>query len=75
MREQLRLGVWLVLAFGLVLTLASLFADPLALGQPGSSFGWKQVSGTLIGALVVAGAGLALHRLGRDHGGGEDGSS
>lgn len=50
------------MAFGVLLTIASLFADPLALGMPGSSFGWKQVLGTFLG-LVIAGLGwLVLYR-------------
>lgn len=56
MKEQLRLASWGVIAFGTILLLASLFADPLGLGRPGTSFGWKQILGTLIGvALTVVG--------------------
>jgi hypothetical protein len=36
-----------------------LFADQLALGTPGSGFGLKQLSGTLIGLLIAA-AGIAV---------------
>ena len=49
----------MILAIGTVLTLVSVFADPLALGMPGSGFGWKQISGTLFG-LALAGLGLWL---------------
>ena len=47
---------WLVLVAGLLLALASLFADPLGLGaSPG--FWLKQTLGLLVGAaLVVLGA-------------------
>jgi hypothetical protein len=58
-REQLRAGTFVILAFGIVLTLVSVFADPLALGLPGSGFGWKQITGSLVG-LVIAGLGLWL---------------
>lgn len=61
MNEQLRLGAYLLTAFGVVLLLASVFADPLALGMPGSSFGWKQVLGSAVG-LVVATFGLVILR-------------
>lgn len=65
-REQLRAGAFVILAFGVILTLVSVFADPLALGLPESGFGWKQISGTLTG-LVIAGLGLWLTvRLGSD---------
>ena len=57
MQEQLRIGAYALLVFGVVLLLASLFADPLALGRPGTSFGWKQITGSLVGLLL---AGLAF---------------
>jgi hypothetical protein len=42
----------LMLVAGLLLALASLFADPLGLGgTPG--FGWKQALGLLVGAALV----------------------
>ena len=63
MKEQLRLGAYVVLAFGVVLLLASLFADPLALGTPHTGFGWKQILGTLIG-LGISVAGWLLVRRG-----------
>lgn len=61
MNEQLRLLAYAVLAIGIVLLLASLFADPLALGQPGTGFGWKQIAGTLVG-LGLTGLGYKLVR-------------
>ena len=43
---------WLMLVAGLLLALASLFADPLGLGAtPG--FGYKQTLGLLVGAALV----------------------
>jgi hypothetical protein len=59
--EQLRLGAYLVTAFGIILLLVSLFADPLALGQPGTSFGWKQMLGSALG-LIIATAGFVVLR-------------
>jgi hypothetical protein len=61
MHEQLRIGAYAVLIFGLVLLLASLFADPLAIGQPGTGFGWKQLTGSAVG-LVIATLGVLLIR-------------
>lgn len=58
-REQLRAGAFAILAFGIFLTLISVFADPLALGMPGSGFGWKQITGTLFG-LGLASLGFWL---------------
>jgi hypothetical protein len=58
-REQLRAGSFVILALGVLLTLVSIFADPLALGLPGSGFGWKQTTGTICG-LALVGLGLWL---------------
>ncbi len=44
-----------------MLTIASLFADPLALGMPGSGFGWKQVRGTVLGLVISAAGGYVLY--------------
>ena len=49
----------MILAFGVILTLVSVFADPLALGLPGSGFGWKQITGTIAG-LSISALGLWL---------------
>lgn len=49
------------MAFGVLLTIASLFADPLALGMPGTGFGWKQLLGTLIGLLISGAGGYVLY--------------
>jgi hypothetical protein len=61
LNEQLRLGAYLLTAFGVILLLASVFADPLALGTPGTSFGWKQLLGSAMG-LVLATLGLVVLR-------------
>jgi hypothetical protein len=63
--DQFRLGAYLVLVFGVLLLLASLFADPLGLGQPGTSFGWKQMLGTVLGLAVIGGGIVLLRRLNR----------
>lgn len=65
MHEQLRIGAYAILVFGVVLVLASLFADPLALGRPGTSFGWKQMLGTLVGLLIAGSSFLLIRRLER----------
>jgi hypothetical protein len=64
-KEQLRLGAYAVLVFGVVLLLASLFADPLAIGTPHSGFGWKQVLGTLIGLIISVGGYWLVRRAER----------
>jgi len=67
LREQLRAGTFVILAFGIVLTLVSVFADPLALGMPGSGFGWKQTTGTIFGLFFVAlGFWLSMRLSGDD---------
>ncbi|MFW6075104.1 MAG: hypothetical protein ACOC9Y_05875 [Chloroflexota bacterium] len=53
-REQLRAIAFAVLMIGIILTLTSLFADQLALGMPGSGFGWKQITGTVVGLAITA---------------------
>lgn len=62
-REQIRLAGFAIVAFGVMLTLASLFADQIALGMPGSGFGWKQITGTLAGLLIAALGGYILLRF------------
>ncbi len=64
--EQLRLASWVVIAVGLILTLASLFADPLGIGQPHTSFGWKQILGTLLGLALTALGLLWTRRIDRN---------
>jgi hypothetical protein len=65
MHEQLRIGAYAILIFGVVLLLISLFADPLAIGRPGTSFGWKQITGTLAGLLIAATGFLLIRRMER----------
>ena len=54
-----RLGWLLVLVGGAVVVL-SLLADPIGLGSGDSAFGWKQVTGTVVGAIVLAVGAVAL---------------
>ena len=52
---------WVALAVGTVLGLVSLTADLLGIGgYPG--FGWKQVTGTVVAAVLVAVAGVRIAR-------------
>jgi uncharacterized membrane protein len=61
MKERLLFVAYAVLIIGVLLLIASLFADPLALGQPGTTFGWKQVLGSVLG-LAIAATGFWLVR-------------
>lgn len=67
-KEQLRLVSWVVIAAGVILLLSSLFADPLGIGQPGSSFGWKQITGSIAGAALTIAGLLWTRRLDADTG-------
>jgi hypothetical protein len=59
-----RLGWLLVLVGGAVLVV-SLLADPIGLGSSGGAFGWKQATGTVVGAIVLAVGAVALIRARR----------
>jgi hypothetical protein len=63
MKEQPRLAAYAVIIVGALLLLASLFADPLALGQPGTGFGWKQLLGSFLGIAIAAGGYWWVRRL------------
>lgn len=63
MHEQLRVLAFAILVFGVVLTLVSIFADPLALGMPHSGFGWKQILGTVVGIAISALGYWLVNRL------------
>lgn len=65
MRDQLAFFAYAVLIIGVLILLASLFADPLALGQPGTGFGWKQMLGTVIGAAITFGGYRLVRRVER----------
>ena len=57
MMDERPMGL-VVTIVGVVVLLLSLFADPLGIGE-GEVFGWLQITGTIIGALVTL-LGLAL---------------
>jgi hypothetical protein len=61
MREQIAFFAYAVLVIGVLILIASLFADPLALGRPGTGFGWKQLLGVVIG-LAITYSGYRLVR-------------
>lgn len=55
--SQARILSIVMIVVGLVLAVVSAFADKIGLGAPGSTFGWKQLLGTVIGiAILIAGA-------------------
>lgn len=57
MMDERPMGL-VVTIVGLIGLLLSLFADPLGIGE-GEVFGWLQITGTVLGAVVTA-LGLAL---------------
>jgi hypothetical protein len=57
MMDERPMGI-VVTVVGLIGLLVSLLADPLGIGE-GEVFGWLQITGTIIGALVTL-LGLAL---------------
>ena len=65
MRDQLAFFAYAVLIIGVLILIASLFADPVALGQPGTGFGWKQMLGTVIGAAITFGGYRLVRRVER----------
>ena len=55
--SQARILSIVMIVVGLVLAVISAFADQIGLGAPGSTFGWKQLLGTVVGiAILIAGA-------------------
>jgi len=54
---------WVVIVVGALLVLISLFADQMGLGRsPG--FGWRQILGVVVGALVILAGGYLWWRQG-----------
>jgi hypothetical protein len=54
---------WIVIVVGALLVLISLFADQMGLGRsPG--FGWRQILGVGVGALVILAGGYLWWRQG-----------
>jgi hypothetical protein len=62
LREHLRVIAFTIAVLGGLLALMSMFADPLALGVPGSGFGAKQLAGVLLGVGLIGIAGLIWRR-------------
>ena len=56
---QKKVLCFVFIGVGIIILLASLFADPIGIGFPG--FGTQQVSGTVIGAIIVI-IGFILYR-------------
>ena len=59
-------GRILAIAFiivGIILVLVSALADQIGFGAPGSTFGWKQLVGVVVGIGLIAG-GVVLLRQG-----------
>lgn len=61
--SQARMLSIVMIVVGLVLAVVSAFADQIGLGAPGSTFGWKQLLGTVIGIAILI-AGVILLRQG-----------
>lgn len=53
-----------VTAIGVVVVIVAAFADPLGIGGADETFGWKQVVGVTVGAVVVV-AGIVIALTGR----------
>jgi len=49
----------IAIAIGVAIVLLSALADPIGIGAEESAFGWKQVVGVIVGALVAI-AGIAI---------------
>jgi hypothetical protein len=59
--SQSRVLAIVFIVVGALLALVSAFADLIGLGAPGSSFGWKQLLGTVLGIIALV-AGIVLLR-------------
>ena len=59
--SQSRVLAIVFIVVGALLALVSAFADIIGLGAPGSSFGWKQLLGTVLGIIALV-AGIVLLR-------------
>ena len=64
--DRTRLG-WVLVALGVVLVVLSALADPLGVGE-GGGIGFKQVTGMVVGGVLVV-AGLAATYVRRSDGG------
>ncbi len=59
--SQARILAIAFIVVGALLALVSVFADAIGFGAPGSTFGWKQLLGTVLGAIILI-AGVILMR-------------
>ena len=59
--SQARILAIAFIVVGALLALVSVFADAVGLGAPGSTFGWKQLLGTVLGVIILV-AGVILLR-------------
>jgi uncharacterized membrane protein YidH (DUF202 family) len=50
---------FVVTAVGVIVVVVAAFADPIGIGGAEDTFGWKQIVGVVIGAVVVVGIVLA----------------
>ena len=55
---------FLVMGIGVVILVVAALADPLGVGGADETFGWKQIVGVVVGAIVVV-AGIVLAVTGR----------
>jgi uncharacterized membrane protein len=54
----------IAIAIGVIIVLLAALADPIGIGAEDSGFGWKQVVGVIVGALVAI-AGIAINMRSR----------
>lgn len=59
--SQGRILALIFIVVGLLLALVSAFADQAGLGAVGSGFGWKQLLGLVVGAILAV-VGIVLFR-------------
>ena len=59
--SQARILAIAFIVVGALLVLVSVLADAIGFGAPGSTFGWKQLLGTVLGAIILV-AGVILLR-------------
>ena len=59
--SQARILAIAFIVVGALLALVSVLADAIGFGAPGSTFGWKQLLGTVLGAIILV-AGVILLR-------------
>lgn len=54
---------FILVALGVIVLIVALFADAFGIGE-GTAFGWKQILGSIVGALVaLAGLWLATRKV------------